>query len=33
MKICPDKIFMLNIANNVAIDNLKLKLAQGSTRA
>jgi hypothetical protein len=33
MGLFADKIFLLNISNNVAADNLKLKLMQGGTRA
>ena len=32
MKIIPDKFFMLEYPDQVAMDNLKLKMAQGTTR-
>ena len=33
MKIIPDKFFMLNIADQMSVENLKQKLVQGGTRA
>jgi len=31
MKIHPDKFFMLNYADNMSAENLKIKLMQGGT--
>ena len=33
MKIIPDKFFMLNIADQMSVENLKQKLVQGGTSA